>query len=195
MTARSRRLAALRALIAHPRTSAHERAAAQEALNRLTATDSTGAYSSRWDAPELDALVGRSIRRVFMNEEFLLFDTDAGPLAFTVEGDCCSSSYFYDFVGVGKLLANGRVVSVASIDMADPDDEDSRRGYVVVAYGFEVVTEHPMWGEQTSVLSFRNDSNGYYGGWMLGCSPDSIRDELPELGRVVYAIDAAGVPR
>ena len=33
-------------------------------------------------------------------------------------------------------------------------------------YGYKIVTAHPVFGEVTSVLSFRNSSNGYYGGWM-----------------------------
>lgn len=32
-------------------------------------------------------------------------------------------------------------------------------------YGYKIISES-KWGDQTSVFSFRNSSNGYYGGWM-----------------------------
>jgi hypothetical protein len=105
-----------------------------------------------------------------------------------VFGDCCSNSYFHDFFGVKKLLENGPVVSAESVKLqpGDPghykpaplkdpeaqavmdalvnrDDDDE---YCLKVYGFRFVTEHPTWGEQSSVIAFRNSSNGYYGGWM-----------------------------
>lgn len=115
----------------------------------------------------MNNLVGAKIQQIFMDFDVLTFITDKGNFSYGVTADCCSSSYFYDFHGVQKLLENGPVVSTRSIDLEDPDDEDARRGDVVVAYGFEIVTEHPKWGEQTSVVSFRNDSNGYYGGSLV----------------------------
>lgn len=137
-----------------------------------------------YDVRGLSVLVGKKITRIFMDEDTLTFHTTEsthGPdsivlacadpahtraevVQFQVDGDCCSYSYFYDFYGVRKLLDNGPVVSVRDIPLADPDDADSREGEVVAAYGFEIVTTHPAWGEQTAVFSFRNDSNGYYGG-------------------------------
>ena len=59
----------------------------------------------------------------------------------------------------------GPVVSTAEIpldDAAESDDELTR------CYGYEIVTEHPTFGEVTCVFSFRNDSNGYYGGSLVG---------------------------
>ena len=112
-----------------------------------------------------EALVGRKVEHVYMNYEYLVFDTDTGRFGYDVEGDCCSSSYFYDFIGVEKLLANGPIVSVKELNLDDPSN-DADNDTVTQAYGFEFVTVHPNWGEQTSVVSFRNDSNGYYGGWM-----------------------------
>jgi hypothetical protein len=130
----------------------------------------------------LGNLVGKVIERVFMNDEYLVFETDEGRFAFTVEGDCCSHSYFYDFHGVKKLLENGPVISVKEVDLG----EDEKNDYDVTrCYGFQIFTESDMWGEQTSVFSFRNDSNGYYGGWMYATDADrvmnNITDTLPEL--------------
>lgn len=111
-----------------------------------------------------ELVVGKKVLAVRVSEQFLVFETDQGLVAFSVEGDCCSHSYFYDIVGADKLLANGPVVSASELDLSDrsfyEDYED------IQVYGYEFVSEHPIWGEQTTVVSFRNSSNGYYGGWM-----------------------------
>lgn len=125
------------------------------------------------------------IQKISISHEYLRFDTaNKGTFVYTVEGDCCSESYFYDFHGVKKLLAGNPVSSARSIELDDPTDEDSRNGDVVIAYGFEIVTDDPKFGEVTSVFSFRNNSNGYYGGWMRYTTerPDALKqitdDEL-----------------
>lgn len=113
---------------------------------------------------DLADLLGKTVKRIFMSQEYLQFHTNEGTFTYTVEGGCCSHSYFYDFHGVKKLLAGNPVVSVRSIPMEVLSDEDAWA--FVKAYGFEIVTEDPTYGEVTSVFSFRNDSNGFYGGWM-----------------------------
>jgi hypothetical protein len=127
----------------------------------------------------LDELVGKKIKQIFVNQYYLRFVTDDGTFGFTVEGDCCSNSVFYDFIGVKKLLINGPVISVKAIEL-HPDEEKDKNGTheCISVYGFELVTEHPDFGPMTSVLSFRNYSNGYYGGWMIERDTDQ---ELPEL--------------
>jgi hypothetical protein len=122
------------------------------------------AWSDTTNEKGLEVLVDKKIVEIFMNDDYLVFtDTEGGFHGFTVEGDCCSHSYFHDFFGVRTLLENGPVVSVKSIDLGSEDLGDWD---VISCYGFEIVTEHLTWGEQTSVFSFRNSSNGYYGGWM-----------------------------
>lgn len=130
-----------------------------------------------WDDPTdlaVASVVGRKVKAVRITEEILQFDFEEGEsVAFTVYGDCCSHSYFYDFHGVEKLLENGPVTEFSPIDLKeseyvysyDPDNVDHEYDEIQV-YGWRLVTEHPLWGEQTSVFSFRNSSNGYYGGWM-----------------------------
>ena len=125
-------------------------------------------------------LVGKKIQKVFMNEDCLKFETDRGNVIFTVEGDCCSHSYFHDFIGVKKLLENGHVVSAKEIELADAEDNTADTdGDYLQFYGFEIVTVHPTFGDQTSVFSFRNSSNGFYGGWMRYEEQD--RNVQPEI--------------
>lgn len=114
-----------------------------------------------------ERLVGRTIKKIFMNEDYLKFETDLGNIAFRVDGDCCSSSYFHDFIGVKKLLAGNPVVSVKSVSLTENDSKVhvNRNDYEEIeCYGYQIVTEDPQLGEVTSVFSFRNSSNGYYGG-------------------------------
>lgn len=125
----------------------------------------------------LDRLIGRTIKRIYMNEDALKFETDLGNVTFKVYGDCCSSSYFHDFIGVEKLLCGNPVVSIKAIDLDTGDSKVkvNRNDYEEVeCYGYEIVTEDPMFGEVTSVFSFRNSSNGYYGGSLESASDDLI---------------------
>lgn len=120
------------------------------------------------------ALVGATVRAIHISEDYLTFDTDRGLVTYTVEGDCCSHSYFFDFYGVEHLLKNGAVTAFESVGLSPGDvgyhaptwtvPEDAYDE--VVVYGFRLTTEHPGFGSVTSVFSFRNSSNGYYGGWM-----------------------------
>jgi hypothetical protein len=134
------------------------------------------------------AIEGRTVSEVWASYEYVTFVTDQGPVTFTVYGDCCSHSYFHDVIGADNLLAGGVVTELSEVELSPgdpgyhPDDCPGRRydyetgEYTdspcgvdhdsLVVYGYRIVSDHPEWGEVTTVLSFRNDSNGYYGGWM-----------------------------
>lgn len=153
----------------------------------------------------LKKLVGKKVVAIYMNDEYLLMGFDDGTYqAWSVEGDCCSHSYFYDFHGVTKLLDNGPIIEVGEVDLVPGDpgyyddaDENERRKQAWIAehpgedpddnrwdwytyddciqvYGYKLITEHAIFGYQTSVFSFRNSSNGYYGGWMYEVSPSKL---------------------
>lgn len=147
---------------------------------------------SSWNDTEgvegLENLVGHKVIAVEMDEASLIFYTDENKsLHFSVEGECCSYSYFHDMVGKDKLIANGLVIEVGDIALEDDglandtiNPNDRYDNYVQV-YGYKIITESEKWGEQTTVFSFRNSSNGYYGGWM---NFDGIREvtDAPVLG-------------
>lgn len=121
----------------------------------------------------INRLVGKTIKNVYMSDEYLKFDTDQGEVSFNVYGDCCSNSYFYDFIGVEKLLNNGPIISAKAVDLDGSDPRGivpEREYYEVQVYGYEIVTEDPKFGPVTTVFSFRNSSNGYYGGSLESCS-------------------------
>lgn len=112
-------------------------------------------------------LPGKTIEKIFFNKQNLRIDTDSGNFAYEVSGDCCSHSEFWDFYGVKNLIGS-RVLEVSEVELDPatgsrrPDGDDSSTQY----YGYKIVAEHPEWGEVTAVFSFRNISNGYYGGSM-----------------------------
>lgn len=123
-------------------------------------------------------LIGQTVTKIEMNEDFLVFTTTEGTHTYTVYGDCCSQSVFFDFYGVENLLSYGEITNAESIRLSpgDPgyrpetweagvtnneDDYD-----VTQVYGFRFTVIHPIFGEVSAVVSFRNISNGYYGGWV-----------------------------
>ena len=126
-----------------------------------------------------EKLIGSRIKRIFMNENHLKFETDKGDFSYTVEGDCCSQSVFHDFIGVKKLLSGNEVVSTKEINLGNVETDNKNYQESISVYGFEIVTDDPNFGEVTSVVSFRNYSNGYYGGWMQEESEDiDVRPEI-----------------
>lgn len=127
---------------------------------------------------ELTKLVGKTIKNIYFNKNNLRFVTDEGSFTFEVEGGCCSHSEFWDFFGVENLLKNGLVKGVDSVELegfpSKPEGDDDLTQY----YGYKIISESPTWGEQTSVFSFRNMSNGYYGGWMSETEDKEVSPEI-----------------
>jgi hypothetical protein len=116
-----------------------------------------------YNAKAMQELVGKKVKGIGMTEDYLRFITDDGNFTFEVSGDCCSHSFFYDFIGVKKLLENGPIKLIEDVDKED-DGKRKLGNDSISCYGVRFVTEDPKFGEVSSVMSFRNDSNGYYGG-------------------------------
>lgn len=122
--------------------------------------------------PEITDLVGRTITEIRATEDALAFRLEDGTIySYEVLGDCCSESYWHDFIHPERLL-NTPVLSVETVDLDDPPSTDWE---FLQAYGFRFTTEDPRFGPVSSVVSFRNSSNGYYGGWCD--SANSISEE------------------
>lgn len=117
----------------------------------------------------MEKLIGKTIKKIFVNDDFLVFETDRGNIIYKVEGDCCSRSYLHDFIGVKKLLENGLVKSVEGVELVEKvhtEKEKESNFEETKWYGYRIITQHPEFGEVDSAFSFRNESNGYYGGWI-----------------------------
>lgn len=134
--------------------------------------------SSYYAGEELEKLPGKTVKQIFFNKQGLKFVTDEGDIAFGVYGDCCSQSEFWDFYGVKNLIGS-KVISIDDVEL-DPATGSRRpdeAGEDTQYYGYKIVAEHPEWGEVTSVFSFRNMSNGYYGGSLNTGIPSDINHQ------------------
>lgn len=156
-----------------------------------------------YDSKEIKCLLNQVVSGIAWNgDDRMLILTESNTIEFIVTGDCCSHSYFYDFIGVGNLLGNGEIVEAevialnledaeyfkkgvlecqmhkndpetvarvlrvqqALIDMGNKDTVDRYSSEYIQVYGYRLTTVSPKWGRVSSVFSFRNSSNGYYGG-------------------------------
>jgi len=114
---------------------------------------------------ELKNLIGKTITNIFINTRFLKFITNEGEYVYEVTGDCCSSSYFFDFYGVKNLL--GKVVKdVKEVELKTGDSlVYSHEMSDIKVYGYQIFnSDDDDYEPTTAVFSFRNSSNGYYGG-------------------------------
>lgn len=87
---------------------------------------------------------------------------DNSVLNLTAYGDCCSHTWIESIDNEAAL--KGKVFEIDEIDM--PDLGSVGTPYhpcvdCVSYYGLRIVTENGH-----CVIDYRNDSNGYYGGWL-----------------------------
>ncbi len=147
-----------------------------------------------YDQDLVTRTIGSTVQKIFMDEDTLIFETDKGTFGWTVEGDCCSHSYFHDFIGVKKLLAGNPIVKAGEVselpDKLEYDDSKDDKGWddCIQVYGYEFVTLDPKFGEVTSVMAFRNSSNGYYGGWMNSMGDNPSTAGVPEIKKDVLGV-------
>lgn len=107
---------------------------------------------------DMHELVDKTITAVWLGDDHdrLVFETDHGPVAYFVDGDCCSHSWFNDILGVDCLLG-GTVTATESISM---NEAESSHAYDVLQdYGIKITTDKGY-----ADIVYRNSSNGYYGG-------------------------------
>jgi len=121
----------------------------------------------------MEELVGKKILGIFPDSSSIVFATSDGGLSYTVEGDCCSHSWFESIQGVEALM-HGTVSRVEPLALGG--DEDAGDSYSVVkVYGIRIVTDKGY-----ATIEYRNSSNGYYGGW---CRFDGTC-AIPEAGSI-----------
>jgi len=137
-------------------------------------------------APAFDSLVGHRVLRIDVSrahtgedwdhgaEQFLRIAHTGGTLCVEAMGDCCSESWFADLTGLSALL-EAPVTRVVELEMPESvgdhefRDERTRQEWDQV-YGYRIETP-----AGSATLSFRNSSNGYYGGWL------EVREEEPSV--------------
>lgn len=117
----------------------------------------------------VDLPIGKKIIKIEMSEDYLLIHFEGNdPLILGVEADCCSMSYFHDFIGAENVIGK-KLISIDSVYLNGattqfkPPNDDINNS-VVKVYGYQIVATNDIYGELRAVFSFRNASNGYYGG-------------------------------
>lgn len=117
------------------------------------------------DKKDVDKLVGKSVVSHELGEDgsqLKLVCADGTVALFVPEGDCCSMSWIESIDDENAL--RGVIHSIEEIDMPDLGNVDGKRrtGVDRVSYyGLKITTN-----KGRSVIDYRNDSNGYYGGWL-----------------------------
>lgn len=111
-----------------------------------------------------EALKGKRIQSFILDDgrEAITFQTDAGAVRLETDGDCCSQTWIESLDDPDALL--GTVISAAQIEMPDLGNVPTPHheyADVVEYYGLKITTERGR-----CVIDYRNDSNGYYGGWL-----------------------------
>lgn len=132
---------------------------------------------------KLKDLIDKKVNKIFLNSEYLKFETSDGDFTYRVGGDCCSSSYFHDFFGVEALLNGKKITEIKEVELSVPEQLIAQDALAV--YGFQINFESDRWGDRTAVFSFRNSSNGYYGGYIE--KVDNL-EVLPEIKNDVLEV-------
>lgn len=106
-------------------------------------------------------VVGDVITKIYSSEDFesLVFECTDGFHHFYTDADCCSESWFADIFGFSNLIG-ATVLSAQEISLDAYNEADGReRQECDKIYGYRLITSKGI-----AVVSFRNSSNGYYGG-------------------------------
>ena len=146
----------------------------QEELQALLegAYDDDSRYSHIYTNTLFDSIIGEEITGVEVvsfkydywevdRDAILVLHTSDASHWFICEGDSCSETWISDIFGFSKL--KGKLLQVQEIKLTKSEVyslEDGRaRQKEDKIYGYRFITELG-----TSVVAFRNSSNGYYGG-------------------------------
>lgn len=123
----------------------------------------------------MEALKGRRILGLFLSKDhqtlfFLMNEKDQNGnfiILFEVEGDCCSRSYYADIQGVDALIG----AELDDFEILDETSENAEYDGQIITYGIKLKTDRGY-----ATITYRNDNNGYYSGWM---NPPLHSSELP----------------
>jgi hypothetical protein len=136
---------------------------------------------------KMQELIGKEIKQVFVDAErqhWIRFVTNDGTFDYRVEGDCCSESWIWGVSGLWYFNCDGartytqKVTEIREVELPPwiqkqiakdglcRQDEDAVYSYCICAeYGGSIE------------LEFRNSSNGYYGGEIVGpeTAPETMK--------------------
>ena len=112
-------------------------------------------------------LVGKTVRAVFLAEDraAIKLELSTGDCVVGLaDGDCCSSTWIEDVIGVDALI-DQPITSVEELELPEhlkvptkTDNYEEEMQY----YGLALRTN-----KGTCTIAYRNSSNGYYGGSLV----------------------------
>lgn len=111
-----------------------------------------------------EEMIGKAIVAVRLEGEKdkVVFEmADSSKHTFTVEGDCCSHSWI-EHLEMPNDLHGATLLSVEDGGVATPPGTDESKFDCLQVYETRFRTDR---GDV--VLEYRNDSNGYYGGYLV----------------------------
>lgn len=111
------------------------------------------------------------ISNIYVNETQLVFDTYNGAIIYTVQGDCCSHSYWAEIMHPEAIL-NHRIVGIEELESLEGEATTQE---VDTIYGYKLKSDKAG-GLNNCIITFRNSSNGYYGGCCDGGEIADIHD-------------------
>ena len=125
-------------------------------------------------------LIGHILTGIKWNAEEVTFSWEGGSAKFMAVGDCCSTTWIDSFDGIGDII-DSPIVRVTFLELPDlvfgrgddpvcgcRDRRDCAHHDTLSLYGYRIETD-----TATATLDFRNDSNGYYGGYLEYVETDS----------------------
>lgn len=136
-------------------------------------------YLAERPSSAIDTIIGLTIKDFWIdqsdNSQFGFEFVGAPDKRFYLEGDCCSTSWFSDMRGLVALRGH----TVLSVEHYRGDDPEDGRGNQDSDEVYQYLV-HTTGG--TAELTWRNSSNGYYGGWLCEVEQAIIdRDKMHKL--------------
>lgn len=119
----------------------------------------------------LKEFIGKTIKKVEKSPEgywLRVTFADGSVVIGDCVGDCCSTTWI-EGIDNPEALIDSEVIDAADVEMPDLGDMEGKD--VVKYYGFKIST-----AKGTCVFDYRNESNGYYGGWIewSGVAPKGV---------------------
>lgn len=141
-------------------------------------------------------LIGKTVEMVLVDEDkngYLVFIIkDGAPVVYAIEGDCCSSSWLEDIIGV-ENFDGAHVVTAEKKEFSDQDWNEAKGLHAdtkpneweddcLQIFGYTLGTD-----KGNIDIELRNESNGYYSGDLRHLMDRQFRLEKKDDGyEIVY---------
>lgn len=107
---------------------------------------------------EFKPILNKKVTSVIFSPSQLIFNLEDVTVRYNAVGDCCSESFIEDLDNIEAL----QDATMMEVEVVDGPSKDMADGYGESKWTFyKFKTNKGM-----CTLSFRNDSNGYYNGWL-----------------------------